>query len=174
MRIKQILVAFLFTALVISCGNSVGTDAKSSKKKSTTKTTKDDAKKEICSLYKTSIQMQNEIIELVNKFESIPYLIEQEPGESDAKKNYFNSLPSSINLERLDNNIVEEILLCARKMDNLENLTDKYFEDREDSVMSSEESTKILQSCPSYKEPSAKFYDDMTKFTKIARFLKNR
>ena len=64
MRIKQILVAFLFTALVISCGNSVGTDANSSKK-------------EICSLYKTSIQMQNEIIELVNKFESIPYLIEQ-------------------------------------------------------------------------------------------------
>ncbi len=160
MRIKQILVAFLFTALVISCGNSVGTDANSSKK-------------EICSLYKTSIQMQNEIIELVNKFESIPYLIEQEPGESDAKKNYFNRLPSSLNLERLDNNIVEEILLCARKMDNLENLTDKYFEDREDSVMSSEESTKILQSCPSYKEPSAKFYDDMTKFTKIARFLKN-
>ena len=122
MRIKQILVAFLFTALVISCGNSVGTDANSSKK-------------EICSLYKTSIQMQNEIIELVNKFESIPYLIEQEPGESDAKKNYFNRLPSSLNLERLDNNIVEEILLCARKMDNLENLTDKYFEDREDSVM---------------------------------------
>ena len=40
MRIKQILVTFLFTALVISCGNSVGTDANSSKKKSTTKTTK--------------------------------------------------------------------------------------------------------------------------------------
>ena len=164
MKIKQILVALFFTVLIVSCGKENTKEA--------------DAKKEICSMYKTSIQMKNEIIELVNKFESIPYLIEQEPGESDAKKNYFNSLPSSINLERLDNNIVEEILLCARKMDNLENLTDKYFEDREDSVMSSEESIKILQSCPSYKEPSAiaeeKFDDNMTKFTKIARFLKNR
>ena len=163
MKIKQILLALFFTVLIVSCGKENTKEA--------------DAKKEICSMYKTTIQMKNEIIELVNKFESIPYLI-IEPVEGDAKKNYFNMLPYTINLERLDNNLVEEILVCARKWDDLETLTDKYTEDREDSVMSLEETIKILQSCPSYKEPSAiaeeKFDDNMTKFTKIASFLKNR